>query len=98
MTWIGAFVSLVLIIGVFVDAFEVMVLPRRVRHRYRLVRILYRSMWAAWQSMAQLLPVGKWRNGFFSVFGPISLFGLISVWAIGLIFGFAMLHWSLGTE
>jgi hypothetical protein len=37
------------------------------------------------------------------VFGPLSLFGLILLWALGLIAGFALLHWSLesavaGTE
>jgi hypothetical protein len=32
-----------------------------------------------------------------SVFGPLSLFGLIAVWAVALIFGFALLHWSLST-
>jgi hypothetical protein len=32
-----------------------------------------------------------------SVFGPLSLFGLIVLWAVGLIVGFALLHWSLGT-
>ena len=31
------------------------------------------------------------------MFGPLSLFGLIAVWAAGLIFGFALLHWSLTT-
>jgi len=33
-----------------------------------------------------------------SAFGPLSLFGLLSVWASGLITGFGLLHWCLGTR
>ena len=43
------------------------------------------------------LPPGRWRTGFLSAFGPLSLFVLVVLWAAGLITGFALLHWSLGT-
>jgi len=95
--WLGTLVALVLILGVFIDAFEVMLLPRRVRHSYRLARLYYRSAWMCWRGLAKLYRVGRWRNGFLSIFGPLSLFGLLSIWAAGLIVGFALLHWSLGT-
>ena len=97
MAWIGVPVAVVLIVFVFVDAFEVMILPRRVRHSYRLARLFYRSAWIVWRVAARLFPVGRWRNGFMGVFGPLSLFALIVVWAVGLITGFALLHYSLGT-
>src|SRR5262249_33881489 len=85
------------VVGVFLAAFEVMILPRRVRRDYRLARLFYRSAWVLWRAAARLLPAGRRRNGFLSVFGPLSLFGLLTVWATGLIAGFALLHWSLGT-
>ncbi len=31
------------------------------------------------------------------MFGPLSLLGLLVSWVVGLIFGFALLHWSQGT-
>ena len=40
---------------------------------------------------------GRWRTAFLSTFGPLCLFALVAVWATGLIVGFAVLHWSLGT-
>jgi hypothetical protein len=97
MRGIGALTAAVLILVVFVDAFESVILPRRVKHGYRLASLFYRWTWILWRTVSQLLPVGRWRSGFLSVFGPLSLFGLLSVWAAALILGFALLHWCLGT-
>ncbi len=92
-----AFIAVVIIAIVFIDTFETMILPRRVRHSLRLARLYYRSAWMVWSGTATKLPPGHWRNAWLSIFGPLSLLGLVIVWAIGLIFGFALLHWSLGT-
>jgi hypothetical protein len=97
MAWVGVAAAAALIVVVLLDTFEVMILPRRVRHAYRLSRLFYRSAWGLWRAAGRLLPAGRWRNGFLGVFGPLSLFFLINVWAAGLITGFALLHWSLGT-
>src|SRR5262249_31128734 len=80
-----------------VDAFEAVVLPRRVKHNYRLARLFYQSAWVAWRAMAGRLPTGRTRSGFLSVFGPLSLFGLLCIWAFGLVLAFALLHWSFET-
>jgi hypothetical protein len=98
MAWFGGVAAAVLIGIVFIDTFEAMILPRRVRHGYRLAALFYRSAWALWRIVARLLPAGRWRYGFLSIFGPLSLFALMVVWATGLIVGFALLHWSLETS
>jgi hypothetical protein len=97
MSWFGVAAAAVLIGVVFLDAFEAMLLPRRVRHGYRLSRLFYRTTWGLWGAMACRLPAGRWRHALLSTFGPVSLLGLIGVWAVGLIAGFALLHWSIGT-
>ncbi|HEV3143332.1 MAG TPA: potassium channel family protein [Gemmataceae bacterium] len=97
MAWLGAIAALAIIAFVLIDAFEVMILPRRVRHGFRVARIFYRTVWIAWRAAARLFPPGRWRNGFLSIFGPLSLFALIGVWGVGLVVGFALLHWSLST-
>ena len=97
MAWLGAAVAVAMMGIVLIDSFEAMILPRRVRHKYRLGSLFYRSSWSLWKSLALMFPVGRWRFGFFSVFGPLSLFGLMGVWAVGLIASFALLHWSLST-
>ena len=97
MAGVALVVAVALIVVVLIDTFETMILPRRVRHSYRLARLYYFSAWFLWRTAAQVLPSGRWRNSFLSIFGPLSLLGLMFVWALGLILGFALLHWSLGT-
>jgi hypothetical protein len=92
-----ALVSLALIFFTMLEAFETMVSPRRVTRPYRLVRFFYRTFWLLWRGVAVRLPPGRRRATFLSVFGPLSLLCLFVTWVVGLIFGFALLHWSLDT-
>src|SRR5262249_26069745 len=80
-----------------VDAFEAMLLPRRVARNFRLARQFYRMTWRPWSALGCRFAPGKRREVFLSVFGPLSMLVLFAVWAVGLILGFALLHWSLET-
>src|SRR5205085_7838258 len=82
---------------VLLDAFEAIVLPRRVTRRLRLIRLFYRLTWIPWSALARRINAGKRREAFLSFFGPLSLLILLSVWALGLIAGFAMLQWALAS-
>lgn len=97
MTVLAALAAVVLILFVLTDGFETMVLPRRVTNPYRFTRFFYRGTWALWRAVAGWFPAGKWRVAFLSLFGPLSLLALLATWVAGLVFGFALLHWSLGT-
>jgi voltage-gated potassium channel Kch len=97
MTVLTILGSVALIFLILMDAFETTVLPRRVRRQFRYARFYYRITWSLWRFLALRLPAGKRRETFLSLFGPLSLLGLIATWMLGLIFGFALLHWSLGT-
>ena len=76
------------------DAFEAMVLPRRVARRWRLARFFYRLGWGFWRCACQLLPPGRNRENALGVFGPLSLLGLFATWVVLLISGFALVHWG----
>ncbi len=95
--WLTLAVSLAVISIILVDAFEAMLLPRRVSRNFRLARQFYRSTWRPWAAIGRRLARGKRREVFLSVFGPLSMLVLFAVWAVGLIVGFALLHWSLDT-
>ena len=79
------------------DAFETIVLPRRVTRRLRLARLFYRSTWLPWAAMARHIRLRKRREAILGFFGPLSLIFLLSVWALGLVFGFALLQFGLGS-
>ena len=89
--------SLVLIFLVLADAFEAMLLPRRISQKFRFARLFYVYSSTPWAAMARRMRPSKRMNTFLSIFGPLSVLVLISVWAVGLILGFALLQWSLGS-
>jgi len=97
MAWLGVIAALLLIVVVLTDSFAVMILPRRVSHPWRPARLFYRSGWILWRAVGQRLPPGRRRQLFLSIFGPLSLLALMALWALGLIAGFSLFHWSLGT-
>jgi Ion channel len=90
--------GLILLATVLVDAFETMILPRRVTRRIRLTRFFYRATWLPWSAFARRLPDGTGREYFLSFFGPLSLILLLAVWAASLVVSFALLHWGFGTR
>jgi hypothetical protein len=90
--------SVALIGWILNDGFEAIVLPRGVTRRYRFTRFFYTNSWAFWRAVALRIPAPKVREAFLSRFGPLSLLALFATWAMGLIVGFASLHWSLGTS
>ncbi len=89
--------GLALILVVLIDAFESVLLPRRVTHAYRLNRLFYRITWRVWRWMARLISSPRHHETFLSLFGPLSLLVLFGTWVFGLVIGFALLHWSLQT-
>jgi hypothetical protein len=88
----------VLLLVVLWEAFETILLPRRVSRRFQLTRLFYQMSWVPWRALAALRKPGIARENFLSVYGPLSLLLLLGFWATGLIFGFALLHWGLGTR
>jgi hypothetical protein len=90
--------GLLLLAVVLSDAFEVMLLPRRVRRKMRLVTYLLRSSWFVWSSSAAHLRPGHRRDSFLSLYGPLSLLMLIGVWVAGLITAFGIISWGLNLD
>lgn len=90
-------VGLGLIVVILWEAFETIVLPRRVQRRLRLTSVLYSGTWHPYSRLARWMPAGKRRESFVGYFGPLSLILLLVVWAAGLVAGFASVYWSLGS-
>ncbi|MGD0918729.1 MAG: potassium channel family protein [Thermodesulfobacteriota bacterium] len=91
----AAGVALILI--VLGDAFETIILPRRVTRQVSLARIYYRSTWLFWARMIRSLFSGRRQETYLSFYGPLSLLVLLMLWATGLIIGFGLVHWASGS-
>jgi Ion channel len=92
MTVVYTLCGVALILVVLLEAFEALVLPRRITRRVRFSRYYYRFGWRAWAGIADLLRPGPRRETVLSFFGPLSLLVLFAIWGIWLIVGYAMLH------
>jgi hypothetical protein len=84
------------IFGVLLDAFESVVLPRRVQRQFRISIFFYRNTWASFAKLAGRIESQRQRETMLGYFGPISLIALLGVWALSLIFGFALLQYGGG--
>src|SRR6267143_466489 len=89
-------VGAVIVFTILLDAFETIVLPRRVQRGFRLTGLFYRYTWRPWARAAQYIRKASRRENFLGYFGPLSLIVLLGFWAIGLIVGFAFVQYGLG--
>ena len=88
--------GILIIFAVLLDAFETVVLPRRVQRHFRLSNWFYRNTWRPWRRLAEKVPGASRREDFLGYFGPLSLLLLLALWAVALIFGFATLQFGAG--
>jgi hypothetical protein len=87
-------IGLTILFVVLWDAFESILLPRRVTRRVRLIRVFYRVTWMPWRAMARATRSRKRQETLLGFFGPLSLIFLLGIWASGLILGFAIVLWA----
>ncbi len=76
------------------DAFETILVPRRIGRRVRLTRYFYLITWRIWRTCALQLQKPARREAFIGFYGPLSLILLLTFWAAGLIVGFALLSFA----
>lgn len=89
-------VGISIILLILLDAFETVVLPRRVQRHFRPSVWFYRNTWRPWARIAIRIASSSRRESFLGYFGPLSLIVLLAWWAAGLIFGFALVQFGAG--
>ncbi|MFZ0733423.1 MAG: potassium channel family protein [Candidatus Sulfotelmatobacter sp.] len=99
----GSHMHIVAVVGgiailwmVLLDAFETVVLPRRVLRNFRLTAYFYRRTWIPWRRIARQIKTPSRQQNFLGYFGPLSLILLLGFWAAGLILGFALIQQGIG--
>src|SRR6266498_3244387 len=87
----------VIIFAVLLDAFETVVLPRRVRRtHFRITSWFYRFTWGPVSGFASHINSQTLRETILGYFGPLSMIALLGLWACGLIFGFTLVQSGSG--
>jgi len=92
----AAILGIVIICVVLLDAFETVVLPRRVTRHFKLTAWFYRRTWIPWKKIAGHIRTPSRQQSFLGYFGPLSLIMLLAFWAASLILGFALLQYGIG--
>jgi hypothetical protein len=89
-----AYLGLAIILLVLLEAFETVVLPRRVTRWFRLTRLYYVCTWQPWKWIARQIKGTRQRETFLSFYGPLSLLVLFALWGASLLVGFALLYYG----
>jgi len=87
--------GIAMIVLVAQDAFETIVLPRRVTRRFRLAGLFYRATRFVWASLAKLIRSSSGRDALRGYLGPLTLLSLFAFWAVLFVLGYGLLLWGL---
>ena len=82
MRLLAVIFGIALIVLVALDAFETIVLPRRVTRRIRLTRLFYRVFQFGSTSLGRLIRSSARRDAFRGYIGPLSLLALLLLNAV----------------
>jgi hypothetical protein len=93
---VGIVFGVAIVWVVLLDAFETVVLPRRVLRNFKLTAYFYRRTWIPWRKIASHIKTTSRQQNFLGYFGPLSLILLLGFWASGLILGFALIQYGMG--
>lgn len=90
-------VGLALVALMLTEYFVVLLLPRRVKRDPRVARQFYAIVWPAWRALARRMSP-RAGDAFLGVFGPFGFLAMLGLLALGLLVGFAAMHWGLQTR
>src|SRR6185437_11612411 len=83
-----------LILLMLADAIGTLIVTRARTARWRPTRLWYATTWRATRSAAARLPT---QGGDFvlNIYPALSLLGLLLIWLVGLVAGWALIYWGL---
>ena len=90
--------GLLIIVLIFYDLFQTVVLPRPAARKMQLARFIVRPTWWTWRTIGRRFGKVDRSEGFLAAFGPLSLLGLFMVWGLALTAGYALMLNGLDLE
>lgn len=96
--WGKIIAGLALILIVFYDLFQSVVLPRPAINKLATVRYLLRGAWWSWRWVGNRISSLPRRERWLATYGPISVLLFFTVWALALILGYGLIFDGLRDE
>jgi hypothetical protein len=96
MSIAAAVAGTALILLMLWEAFATIVLTRRLVRRINLTRAQLRLSWIVWKAAAGIFLPKRFRQAWLSIFVQLFTLIMLVTWAVGLILGFALIHWGTG--
>ena len=84
-----------LVLLVLRDVFDGILIPGRTHRQLRTIPYYFHGTWAIWAAITRRIQNKQNRERLLSVYGPLSMVGLLVLWAIGLIVGFGLIQAAL---
>ncbi|HYY46288.1 MAG TPA: potassium channel family protein [Candidatus Angelobacter sp.] len=89
--WLEIAGGLLILVAVFRELFEAIILPRPAVRKFALGRYLIRPFWVVWRWIGNRIESVPRREGWLAVVGPLGVLLLFTAYGIGLIIGFGLL-------
>jgi hypothetical protein len=86
-----------LVVLMLAEFFTTFLLPRRVKRDPRLARAVLRFGWNGWRLASRRLSPAA-ADTMLGLYGPLGLIGMLALWTLGLVVGFAALQWATGSH
>jgi hypothetical protein len=96
--WGEVVAGIVLIVIVFYDLFQSVVLPRPAINKLATVRYLLRGLWWVWRWTGNRISSLPRRERWLATYGPIGVLAFFTVWAFALILGYGLIIDGLRDE
>ncbi len=96
MHTVAVVVGAVVVLAVLADLVNTLVTTTTTRGRWWFSWIYYRVVWRVFRVVAGITDDPVARNRLLGVMGPASVLGLLAVWVIQQVVGFALIWWGLG--
>ena len=95
--WLKIVGGLVIIVAVFYDLFQSVILPRPAVGKVALTRYALRLLWRLWRWIGLRRARVYRRERWLAYFGPIAVFVLFGIWVLALDLGYALIFNGLRT-
>lgn len=89
--WGEIFVGIALVVIVFYDLFQSVVLPRPAINKLATVRYLLRGEWAFWRWLGNRMASVARRERWLATYGPVGVLSSFAVWSLAAVLGYALI-------